>query len=271
MIISEQVRVECVDERSAFRGWARLDTEIMELLNISTGEIIKIKGEKVSGVIVIPAKKEDYGTNIIRLDGITRDNCDVRIGDIVTIERIDVKTARTVTLVPKKEYILIQELFESIKNNLINRPVNKGDIISYWAKRPRRRLITSLSPYFFDEFFRGGRSRPSHTTLGEIRFLVQSTEPPNEIVQIVDRTKIIIPEESGEFLTDLSFKIHGEMKKRLMEILSEKFLKEITYKRIAYKFNIDEYLAQDLVEELLKSGEIKGKMMADKIILESNG
>ncbi|MFX0132947.1 MAG: CDC48 family AAA ATPase [Candidatus Hodarchaeota archaeon] len=193
----KQVRVDSIDERSAFRGWVRLDPEIMNSLNITTGDIIKIKGKKVSGAIAIPAKQEDHGRNKIRMDGLTRVNCGVSIGEIVSIENIDIKPARKITLVPANENIRIQGSGESIKNNLINRPVNKGDIISYGTKQPRRGAFTSLSPNFFDDFFRGGRSRPSHTTLGEIRFLVQSTEPVGEIVQIVDRTKITILAESA--------------------------------------------------------------------------
>ncbi|MFX1452022.1 MAG: CDC48 family AAA ATPase [Promethearchaeota archaeon] len=192
-----QVRVDSIDERSAFRGWVRLDADVMNTENISTGDIIKIKGKKVSAAIAIPAKQEDVGKNKIRMDGLTRVNCGISIGEIVTIERIEAKPATKITLVPANENIRIQGSGESIKNNLINRPVNKGDIISYGTKQPRRSAFTSVSPNFFDDFFRGGRSRPSHATLGEIRFLVQTTDPANEIVQIVDRTKITILAESA--------------------------------------------------------------------------
>ncbi|MHA1377655.1 MAG: CDC48 family AAA ATPase [Candidatus Helarchaeota archaeon] len=191
--MARQVRVDGIDERSAFRGWVRLDPKIMSDIKISTGDIIKIKGKKTTAAIAIPAKQEDVGSNKIRMDGLTRLNCGSSIGEIVTVEKIVVKAARKIVLTPASENIRIQGSGESLKNNLINRPVYKGDVISYGTKRPRSNAFSSISPNFFNDFFaRGGARRPSHATLGEIRFVVSATEPPNEIVQIVDKTRVEI-------------------------------------------------------------------------------
>ncbi|MHA1298900.1 MAG: CDC48 family AAA ATPase [Candidatus Helarchaeota archaeon] len=194
--MEKQVRVDGIDERSAFRGWVRLDPKVMSSLDVSTGDIIRIKGKKITAAIAIPAKQEDHGSNKIRMDGLTRLNCGSSIGEIVTVEKIKVEPAKKVTLTPASENIRIQGSGESLKNNLINRPVNKGDVISYGTKEPRRGSFSSISPTFFNDLFPRGLRRPSHATLGEIRFLVSSTEPPGQIVQIVDKTKLEILSES---------------------------------------------------------------------------
>ncbi|MHA1301229.1 MAG: tetratricopeptide repeat protein [Candidatus Helarchaeota archaeon] len=62
---------------------------------------------------------------------------------------------------------------------------------------------------------------------------------------------------------------YGEFKLKIKELLSSNIYEEITFERIAYKLQINKMIAQDIVEELLISGELKGKIMGGKLILNN--
>lgn len=92
--------------------------------------------------------------------------------------------------------------------------------------------------------------------------------------------KIIVPSSLREITTKLKIESIEEknereekekiMKETLKKLLSLEFIREITFERISYKLNISINQAQDLIETLLKSGEIQGYMMGDKFVLEKN-
>ncbi|NVM01271.1 MAG: hypothetical protein HWN67_02975 [Candidatus Helarchaeota archaeon] len=257
-----QVRVDNIDVRSALRGWVRLDPDIMKNLDLTTGDTIKITGKKTTAAIVIPDKIDYVGSNKIRMDNIVRKNCGVLMGGIVKIEKFEPKHAKKLTLVPLNEKI--EGSGERIRRNLIARPVIKGDIIYYKF---------TISKSMRQNLFKYSRCDRSMPPIGGISFLVHETDPEDEIVQVVDKTKITILSEPINQLPETIQDYADILKKKLKEILKKKFLKEISFERIAYKLNIDiklginENEVQDLVEDLLKTGEIKGEMMIDRLVL----
>ncbi|MFX1449228.1 MAG: hypothetical protein ACFFCM_00215 [Promethearchaeota archaeon] len=261
--MSLQVHVDNIDIRSSLRGWVRLDVEVMKNLDLTTGDTIKIRGKKTTAAIVIPDKIDYVGSNKIRMDNIVRKNCGVLMGGIVKIEKLEPKPAKQVILVPLNEKI--QGSGERIRRNLIARPAIKGDIIFHKFTNTK-----GMSQNLF-KFSRCDRSTPP---IGGISFLVLETDPDNEIVQVIDKTKITILSEPINQLPESIQDYADILKNKLKEILNEKFLKEISYERIAYKLNITFKLginqneAQDLVEDLLRTGEIKGEMMFDRLVLK---
>ena len=187
-----QLRVASIDERSAMRGWVRIDPKIMGQLGITTGDIIQIKGKKVTGAITIPAKSEDVGTGLIRMDGLIRQNAGSGIGEIVEVSKIDVIKARKITLAPGENY-RFSVRGDRLKGNLINRPIIKGDVISVFQAQ-KTQLSQGMGPNFIESFLGGGqKKRPSG--LGEFRFIVTQTDPAS-IVQVTDKTQIEILAES---------------------------------------------------------------------------
>ena len=60
--------------RDVIRGKIRLNNEAMNAIGISTGEIVELKGKKVTAAVAWPAYPEDLNKQIIRMDGVIRKN-----------------------------------------------------------------------------------------------------------------------------------------------------------------------------------------------------
>ena len=189
-----QLRVSSIDERSAFRGWVRIDPRVMGQLGITTGDIIEIKGKnKVTGAITIPAKQEDVGSKLIRMDGLIRQNAGSGIGEFVSISKIDVVKAKKLVLAPNKD---IGRAIQGnrLKGNLVNRPIIKGDVISVLPAQ-KSQLSQGMAPSFIEQFFGGGGAPKRRSPgLGEFRFIVTLTDPGG-IVQVTEKTEIQISAE----------------------------------------------------------------------------
>ena len=71
----------------AYKGVARIDSEIMRELDIRRGDPIIIKGGRETIAIADRAYPADVGEGIIRIDGIMRKNAKTGIGDVVTVSK----------------------------------------------------------------------------------------------------------------------------------------------------------------------------------------
>lgn len=129
------------------RGVALVDPKVMEELNLSTGDVIEIRGKKKSYVLLWSSQPVDYGTGLIRVDGYTRNNIGVGIDDRVTIQKVsDVKKAEQVILSPTEELNIVG-LEEHLPRLLEGRVIAKGDMIPLNIMgRKIGFVITSTSP-----------------------------------------------------------------------------------------------------------------------------
>ncbi len=151
-------------QRDVGRGKIRIDDATMREIGITTGDVVQITGRKTTGAIAWPAYIEDQGQEIVRMDGIIRQNAKVSLGDKVTISKAKVRVARTVNIAPT-QYITLDLGFEGfVKRKLLGFPVTKQDTV----------LIPIL-----------GRA---------IRFVVSQTTPP-DIVLITDTTQLKVSEK----------------------------------------------------------------------------
>src|SRR5687767_3884504 len=89
------------------RGMALIDPKVMEELELSTGDVIEVSGEKKSYVLLWSSPPNDYGKKLIRIDGYTRNDIGVGIDDKVSIRKIDVKRAEQVVLAPTEELSIV--------------------------------------------------------------------------------------------------------------------------------------------------------------------
>ena len=113
------------------RGIARVESKVMEKLNLSSGDVIEILGKKRTVARVWRGYPEDEGLGIIRMDGIIRKNAGVGIDDKVKIRKIEAKLAKKVRLAPAEAVpgVDLSAFASQLKKILENFVVTKGDLI----------------------------------------------------------------------------------------------------------------------------------------------
>ncbi len=111
------------------RNIARLDSKARAALDLSVGDYIRLAGKKQTIAIVWPAHPEDEGLDIVRMDGILRNNAGAGIGEKVKVFKTEIKEAIKVTLAPNEPIRHTPELEAYVHKRLINRPVIKGDLL----------------------------------------------------------------------------------------------------------------------------------------------
>ena len=209
-----KLRVAEALKRDVGRGIVRFDRRYQRKLGVEPGDIVELRGERTTAAIVANAHPDDRGLDIIRMDGYIRRNAGVSIGDYVTVRRVEVKEAKKVVLAPAQRGVLIQIPGDMIKQNLLGRPVAKGDVI---VASGREEFYTA-SP--FDEFFRGFfETLP--LAFGELKFIVVNTNPKG-IVQITYNTEIeVLPqavEVREEKVPEVTYEDIGGLKDAIQKI-----------------------------------------------------
>ena len=63
----------------------RIDSNARRVLSLTTGDVVLIKGRKTTAATVLPAHPQDENLNIVRMDGILRQNASVGLGDPLKI------------------------------------------------------------------------------------------------------------------------------------------------------------------------------------------
>lgn len=82
------------------RGLARIDPGDIEKLEATIGDIVEIVGKNRTVAKVMPTFKEERGKGIIQIDGLTRGNSQIGLGDKVTIKKVSWQAADNVALAP---------------------------------------------------------------------------------------------------------------------------------------------------------------------------
>ncbi|MEM5815478.1 MAG: CDC48 family AAA ATPase [Candidatus Aenigmatarchaeota archaeon] len=186
---------ELTSKEEAGRGIARIDSEIMKKIGVREGDIIELEGTKKTGAIARRAYPADIGLNIIRIDGITRRNAGVGVGESVIVRKANAVEAKKVVLAPADPGIVLNFSPHMIKENLFGRPVNKGDIVVP-SPAYRRRANT-----FFEEFFGADFEELFFNPFpSEVRLIVVNTDPTNKIVYIGEATEIEVLRKMPESL-----------------------------------------------------------------------
>lgn len=113
------------------RGIARLDPDTLLHLKLSPGDIIEIEGADITAAKVWRADRQDWNTDTVRIDGFTRQNADVGIGERVTIRKADSEKAETLVLAPPEEASVQfgSDAAGMVKRQILKRPVVERDIV----------------------------------------------------------------------------------------------------------------------------------------------
>lgn len=113
--------------RDVGRSIARINNKIMERLGLVPGEIIEIKAKGIAYGITWPGYPDDH-KDIIRMDGNTRTNAQVGLGEKVEIRKIKAKKAKKITVSPTQP-IKILKCNELLKKILEGKPISNGQKI----------------------------------------------------------------------------------------------------------------------------------------------
>jgi len=125
------MRVDESKQRDVGKRRARIGHHAMDYLDVSPGDVIEIKGTRISCAIVWPSDEDEKNPDSVRIDGQTRKNIGAALGDVVYVKKVKVKTAKSVKLMPVNDVVTIDKEFtDFVKNRLKGLPLTMGDEIS---------------------------------------------------------------------------------------------------------------------------------------------
>ncbi len=126
-----QMRIGEAKQRDVGKKRARIGPEAMDYLHVAPGDVIELKGKRTSSAVVWPANEDEKNPDCVNIDGQTRKNVGLTLDDIVEVQKVEVKTAKTVVLMPINDVVTIDKEFtDFVKNRLKGLPLTSGDEIS---------------------------------------------------------------------------------------------------------------------------------------------
>ncbi len=128
---SKSLKIAETNSKFVGKGMALVDPKVMELMNLTPGNVIEVinKKNKSTYVLLWSSPASDYGKGLIRIDGYTRNNIGEGIDDRVTIRKIDnIEKAEQLIISPTEE-LNILGLEEHLPELLDGRVVTRGDVI----------------------------------------------------------------------------------------------------------------------------------------------
>jgi transitional endoplasmic reticulum ATPase len=222
-----QLRVTEALQDDAYKGIARIDSEVMRELEIKKGDVILIKGNRETVAIVDRSYPADVGEGIIRIDGILRRNARTGVGDLVTISKAEVKEAKKIMIAPAQKGITIQADPDNLRMGLLGRAILKGDIIHLGGVQRRREIMSEEFGDMDDIFGNLGDilGGMGFGQLGggvmQIKFLVVNTNP-NQPVVIRENTEVTLSpkavELSDEKIPEITYEDIGGLSDEIKKI-----------------------------------------------------
>ena len=247
--MTKEIQLKVVEslQDDAYKGIARIDSELMRELNVLRGDAIVIKGNRETVAIVDRAYPADVGEGIIRIDGILRRNAKAGIGDMVKISKVEVKEAKKLIIAPAQKNIMVQADTQGLRNGLLGRTVMKGDLVVLGGVQRRRDLMAQDFGDMNDVFgnlndILGGMGFGNlGGGVAQIKFVIVNVNP-NQAVRITENTEL-------------------KLNPKAVEISDEK-IPEITYEDIG---GLQEEVRKirEMVETPLKHPEIFQKLGVD--------
>jgi transitional endoplasmic reticulum ATPase len=94
------LRVAEAKAKDVGRGIARIDPGDLAKVDAEIGDVIQIEGSQKTVAKVMPAYPEERGKSLIQVDGITRNNAQVSLGEKVTVQKGSCSPADKIVLSP---------------------------------------------------------------------------------------------------------------------------------------------------------------------------
>ena len=141
------LRIAEASHRHVGKGIAVVDQKIVEDNHWEAGNILELGGNSKSHAKLWPGSIEEYGTGIVKIDGITRQNIGAGIGEKVSIRRVKAKEAEQVVLSPV-EKMSSEGLQVYMQANHIGHVLTMGDalVVTTHLGGKTQLVVTSTSP-----------------------------------------------------------------------------------------------------------------------------
>ncbi len=141
------LKVNEIPQQHVGRGRAIIDPKIIEDQKWNTGQILELTYNKKTHVKLWPGNPEEYGTGIIKIDGMTRQNIGAGIGDKISLKSVEAANAEQIVLSPT-EKISAEGLQEYMTYNYLNHVFTTGDTLSLNTQMGGRVqfIVTSTKP-----------------------------------------------------------------------------------------------------------------------------
>ncbi len=202
----KEIRLRVVEalQDDAYKGIARIDSEIMRQLGVNRGDVVLIRGSRGTVAIVDRAYPADVGEGIVRIDGIIRRNARTGIGEPVIISKVEVKEAKKINIAPAQQGIMIQANPEIFKQGLLGRVVLKADIVVLGGTQRRRDVMGEDIDNIFgdlDNIFGGAFGNLGFGNLQQMRFVVVNTAPSQPVI-ITENTEVVFSPKAVEIVEE---------------------------------------------------------------------
>lgn len=141
------LKIEESPQQHVGRGRAIIDPKIIEDQKWNTGQILELTYNKKTHVKLWPGAPEEYGSGIIKIDGMTRQNIGAGIGDKISLKTVEAVNAEQIVLSPT-EKIAAEGLQEYMIYNYLNHVFTTGDSVSLNTQMGGRVqfVVTSTKP-----------------------------------------------------------------------------------------------------------------------------
>lgn len=124
-----RLKVAAAMPKDQGRGIVRLNSDVRNHLGIRSGDYVLMKGAKETVAVAWPSLKEDEVLDMVRMDGLIRNNAGARLGEMVDVSKTTIPEATKVVLAPGQP-VRFQQGFENyVKQQIINKPITRGDVI----------------------------------------------------------------------------------------------------------------------------------------------
>ncbi|MBI4823591.1 MAG: CDC48 family AAA ATPase [Nitrospirae bacterium] len=132
------------------RAIARIDPEDMKSIEAGAGDIVELIGKAMTSARVMPCYPEERAKGIVQIDGITRENAQIGLGEKVKIRKVLASPAQKITLSPMTHLHPVQRAKDVryIGSLIEGLPVTEGDRlrVSFFGARAYDFKVVGVIP-----------------------------------------------------------------------------------------------------------------------------
>ncbi len=217
MVHTIKLKVVEAHQDDVNKGIVRVDSEFLTQVGIRSSEPVGIVGDKKTIAIADRCYPLDSRLKIIRMDGITRKNAKVSLGDIVEIFKPEIKEATKITLTPISEFNAHPTTILNIKKGFFGKCFVRGDIVVPAPIQERKQFFSR------DNIFGGIDVLIENEILGanlsSMKFKVKNNSPNSDFLVISSNTDIIFSSKEDEDSSNLvNYEDIGGLKNQISKI-----------------------------------------------------